>query len=256
LSQSLKYSFGRYQIRINIWLLIVFLLLQALLNELGYWQLERAQQKQQRIALMAAGEKTTVNRLADLTAEQIQSFQTVKVNLTADNQRILLLDNKINQKRPGYHVLSLVNERGSEKQVLVNRGWVFAGTDRELLPKVELAPNDWLVEARVYPLPNQTISTGSAAIENFSTREHPYLNYDVSRLPVLDLQVKQALEKQFNLNLENYILRLNAGSQAALETNWVWTNMPAEKHLAYAFQWFGLSLALLIISVIASIRKR
>ncbi len=240
-----SYPVGRYQIRINFWFLIIFLIIQTLLNELGFWQLERAKEKQNRIFQLERGELSVLQGLKSISDEAIHNFQTVALDVETFRSGFLFLDNKIHKTMPGYHVLNIVRDISSGKYILVNRGWVLS-VDRNHLPEVEYPDKSWAVKGRIYPLPEESISTSSAAIENIGRN---------LRLPVLDLKMVKHIEEIFSIQLESYILRLSDGSDAALETNFVWTNMPPEKHLAYAFQWFALAFAFLIVSLFACIKK-
>lgn len=244
---AIEYSVGRYRIRINIWFLIIFLLVQTLLNELGFWQLERAKEKQLRIVQLAKGSDSVVTDISQISAEKVEQFQTVELALEPLKSVVLLLDNKINNKRPGYHVINIAKEVHSGKYLLVNRGWLFAGLDRNQFPEIEMPAQNWQVKARVYPIVDAAISTTSAEIE---------FSGDRLRLPVLDQKIKTELEAKLKLPLESYLLRLTPESEGALKIDWVWTNMSPEKHLGYAFQWFALAFTFLIISVFVSIKKR
>ena len=243
---SIEYSFGRYKLRLNFWLLIVFLLVQTLLNELGFWQLNRAKEKQIRIQQLEKGIEYSLNSLQALTPEHLSQFQSVELTTELIVRKSFFLDNKVRNGQPGYQVLHLVRDLSSEKNLLVNRGWVFTGETRNKLPGIELPGREWNVSGRLYPVIESAITTDDAEIENLSQ------SY---RLPVLDGQIIKQLEKIFDLEIEPYFIRLNADSEAALDTNWVWTNMSPQKHLAYAIQWFGLALAFLIVSLVASIKK-
>ena len=247
LKHAIVYTFGRYQIRINFWYLIIFLIVQTLLNELGFWQLSRAKAKQTRIVQLEKGSQSILTSLENISTEQIEQFQSVELDLELVGYNSFLLDNKISNKRPGYHVLNVATDPLSGKYLLVNRGWIFAGADRNKLPQVDLPGANWQVSARIYPIAQEAISTASAEIEE---------SRDLSRLPVLDLKVLAQIEEKLDLKLEPYLLRLNEGSSAAYETNWVWTNMSPQKHLAYAIQWFALALAFLIVSLVVCIKKR
>lgn len=247
MAYSIEYSIGRYQIRFNFWYLIIFLLVQTLLNELGFWQLNRAKEKQARLVQLEKGVANSIKNLAEITQEHLSQFQSVELELVPAVSKTLLLDNKINDKMPGYHVINIAQDNKSGRYVLVNRGWIFAGNDRNKMPEVELPQPEWSVSARVYPIAEESISTAKAEVEFFSG----YL-----RLPMLDATIVRTLEAHFGKKLEPFILRLDDGTQAAFNTNWVWTNMPVEKHLAYAFQWFALAFAFLVISLVVSIKKR
>lgn len=247
LKPTLEYSFGRYQFRVNIWYLIIFLIVQTLLNELGFWQLNRAKEKQYRISQLEKGSQSVVSDLNQIGEKEIAQFQNVTLTVELEREQFFLLDSKIHNKKPGYHVLNLVKDPVTDKVLIVNRGWVFAGKDRNQLPSIDLPPLNWNIEARVYPIAKDAITTALAKIEK--TEGH-------LRLPQLDLGILKQLEERLNFKIEPYILRLNKDSQGALVTNWIWTNMSPEKHLAYAIQWFSLALAFLIVSLIASFRKR
>ena len=55
------------------------------------------------------------------------------------------------------------------------------------------------------------------------------------------------IETQTGYALWPYILYLQDGSEALLETHWRMVQMGPEKHLGYAVQWFGLALTLVIL---------
>jgi len=60
----------------------------------------------------------------------------------------VLLDNKVNRGRPGYHVVQPLR-LADGRHVLVNRGWVAAPAHREQLPQLRTPPGQHEVEGRV-----------------------------------------------------------------------------------------------------------
>ena len=52
------------------------------------------------------------------------------------------------------------------------------------------------------------------------------------------------------------VLVLNKVDQTPLEILPIKVNMRSEKHTAYAFQWFALSFALLIIYIVVNSKKQ
>ena len=50
----------------------------------------------------------------------------------------------------------------------------------------------------------------------------------------------------------SYQLRLDEGSLAAFASNWVTVSVDVSKHIGYAFQWFAMAFALLIITVFSN----
>ena len=245
LRHSVDFKFKQYRLTINFWFLIIFLLIQTGLNELGYWQLSRAQEKQDRLEILSNNQEPVLTSLEPVDQTFIDNFGFVQLELELAEQVNLLIENKIQNGKLGYHVLNLVEDKASSRYILINRGWIDARANRKDIPVVNLPPNDWKVTARVYQINEQVLSS-DAEIENYGK---------VIRLPVLDAHTKQQLEKRFNVIIEPYILRLDKGIVASFNVDWEWVNMTPEKHLGYAFQWFALSFAFLIISLFVLIKK-
>ena len=247
LKSTIEYSIGKYQIRVNIWLLILFLIMQTVLNELGFWQLNRAKEKQIRLHQIEQGGKQTLHDLSLIEAKDLEQFQQVELLLETQSDVGIFVDNKTHQKAPGYHLLTLAKDKVSNKLVLVNRGWIFGGGDRNVLPSIDRTSFDWQVKGRLYPI-TEAPSTALAGKTEFKS--------DGIRIPFVSTETLKDLEKEFNLSIEPYLIRLDKENKSALEVDWQWTNMPVEKHLAYAIQWFGLALALLIISIIVAVKRK
>ncbi len=242
---SVQYKIGQYQLTINYWFLIVFLLVQTGLNELGYWQLSRAQEKQQRLELLAENENSVVTNLGSISEAEISDFSKVELEVELASRKSILVENKIQNGNLGYHVLNLVHEVESNKYILVNRGWVEGLANRSDVPKVDLPANYWQLKARFYPINSQVLS-GDAEIEEYG---------NTIRIPVLDSSVLQGLEKLLSADIEPYVLRIDKQDTYALEVDWAWVSMAPEKHLGYAFQWFALSLAFLIVSLFVLVKR-
>lgn len=247
MNRTIEYSIGRYQIRINVWLFIVFLIFQTLLNELGFWQLERAKEKQIRLQQLGLGSKQINDDLTQISEAQLNQFQRVSLTAEVLNEPPIFLDNQTHNKAPGYHVIQVVKDIASNKFVLVNRGWQFSGKDRKQLPEMEPLNTEWQIEGRLYPI---------SAAENVVVRGEVEHLKAGTRIPGLSLSILAELEAKLRIPLEQYIVRLDVNAPNALEVNWKWTNMPVEKHLAYAVQWFGLALTLLIVSLIVAVKRR
>ena len=88
--------------------------------------------------------------------------------------------------------------------------------------------------------------SGDAELENF---------HDTIRVPVLDSNMLAQLSQLLKVDIEPYVLRLDEEDSQALAVDWAWVSMQPQKHLAYAFQWFALSLAFLIISLFVLVKK-
>ncbi len=242
---SVEYKIGHYRLTINFWFLIIFLIIQTGLNELGFWQLSRAQEKQIRLEKLARSDLETVNNLNLVSQNLIDNFAKVELSVELSKRFNLLIENKIQNGKLGYHVLNLVEDLDSGRHVLINRGWIEGNADRTEIPLVKLPPSSWKINARLYQINKQVLSN-DAEIENYGK---------ILRLPVMDVHMLGLLEKQFNLEIEPYLLRLNKHNSDGFEVDWAWVSMSPQKHLGYAFQWFGLALAFLIISLFVLIKR-
>lgn len=243
---SFEYKVGQYQLTINIWFLIIFLLVQTGLNELGFWQLSRAHEKQARLEKLANNNLPIIESLNSIEQNFIDNFGTVELQVELSKRINLLIENKIQNGKLGYHVLNLVEDIKSGRFVLVNRGWIAGKANRSDLPLVKLPPNDWSITAKVYQI-NKQILSSAAELENHGK---------VLRLPVMDVHMLSLLEERFGVTIEPYLLRLDKDVSNVFDIDWAWISMSPDKHLGYALQWFGLSLAFLIISLFVLIKKR
>ncbi len=246
LRHSIEYNIGRYKLTINIWFLIIFLLVQTGLNELGFWQLDRAQQKQSRIDSLKKTKSEVLHSLDLVNRESMAEFSRIELATELAENSSILIENKIQNGSLGYHVLNLVRDLKSGRFVLVNRGWIDGNASRNEWPRVKLPEYYWTISGRVYKI-NPEILSKDANIENQA---------NLIRLPVLDVSLLTRLEKRFNINIKPFLIRLDSETENTFDVNWVWNGVKPEKHLAYAFQWFGLSFTFLIVSLIVLIKKK
>ena len=245
MQHSVEYKIGRYRLTINFWFLIIFLLVQTGLNELGFWQISRAHEKQARLDKLSNNQRSELTSLKLMDQEVIDHFGKLQLEVVLAERFNLLVENKIQNGNLGYHVLNLVQDIESNRYLLVNRGWIDGIADRSQLPQVKLPRNDWKIKGRIYQI-NQQVLSGDAELESHGK---------ILRLPVLDVHMVSLLEKRFEVSIEPYLLRLDKSVVDSFEIDWAWVSMSPDKHLGYAIQWFGLSLAFLIISIFVLITR-
>jgi surfeit locus 1 family protein len=127
----------------------------------GFWQLGRAEEKQ---ALFNAFERSDggENRrdpVADGEAEQ-HLYQRFTLTGRYEPERQVLLDNMVHDGRPGYQVLTPF--RIGATSVLINRGWLPADPDRNVLPDIAVRDNIRNVTGRLNRLPRAGFALESA----------------------------------------------------------------------------------------------
>ena len=129
---------------------------------LGRWQWNKGNLRAKEAAAFAQG-AGTAEALADRTLEQVPRFQRVNVTGTLDPTHQFLLDNRTNEGRPGYEVLTPLYREGHDT-LLVDRGWVPFTGFRDKLPDISFAAgHETVISGRADELPVEGLASGHAA---------------------------------------------------------------------------------------------
>ena len=231
-------SLGNRTFTLTLWPVIFYFLLISLLVSLGFWQLDRAQQKQlyiqqqgqtfvQRITLFA----NTKTELAKLRYKQLT------VTGRYDKAHQFLLDNQIYRGKVGYFVLTPLL-LAKNQAVLVNRGWIPAPEQRERLPELPVMEKKITLTGRFNAFPSIGIKLKGADVPEKSWP---------ARVGVVNADI---LAEKLGYNLFPFQVELNPNETEGFVRDWkTVTVMPAEKHIAYAVQWFALALTLTLLSL-------
>ena len=118
----------------NAKLLLFVCLMTPLLISLGYWQLDRAEEKRQILAEFVGNQQSAPAALVDLSGDTNLQYRAAQLSGKLDANRRLLLDNRVRNGRPGYEVFEVLTPITGSQKILVNRGWVQASLDRNQLP--------------------------------------------------------------------------------------------------------------------------
>jgi cytochrome oxidase assembly protein ShyY1 len=208
---------------------------------LGFWQLERMEQKQQRLLNIVQKQELTPVHPADMTPEgdDIRDLP-VRFEGQLDSQHVVFLDNQVFQGVVGYQVLAPVTSRNIN--ILVNLGWVADMTYRQSLPNVELPSVTEVYQGRIaLPSKNPMVLETATAKDVFPLR-----------LQKLDLDL---IAQAMNKDLLPFIVQLEAPTYSQFSRDWKPVVMSPEKHLGYAIQWFGLAIVAVFIFLIVLVRR-
>ena len=216
---------------------------------MGFWQLDRADQKE---AMRSEYEQKSHGNPLDLNnaGDGLRSdagrmrWQHSQAQGQFQLDEIFLLDNQIMHGKAGYYVYLSFLLTGKHQQVLVNYGWVPAGSDRRVAPTLDFPQEETVITGVAKDVP----STGIKLAE--TTEEK--LGNNIYRLQTLDLQT---LAEKRNGELLPYVLRLEAPAPKGFFRDWPEPGFGKEKHLGYAFQWFALATALVIIYLVVNVKK-
>ena len=110
----------------------------ALTIALGYWQLGRADTKQalqNRISDLAR-QAPIVIAINDVKLEDVE-LRPIEARGRYEPRYVVFIDNRLYKHQPGYYVMMPLRLAGSDKVLLINRGWVSAGAERNQSPQVK-----------------------------------------------------------------------------------------------------------------------
>ncbi len=211
---------------------ILTISLISILVALGFWQLHRATEKTNMLE-KAQRAKNQLPVFWSPEAFKPKQYQTISVQGRFLNIQFLL-DNQHNNHRFGYDVINAL--RLSNGQILlVDRGFIPANITRQQMPLIKIPQGVIDLSGYVYYPAAKSWVLG-VEIEQKS-----------SRLIVLE-RIKPALIAQkLNLPVYPFVLRLAKTSAYGYKRDWAVVSMPPERHQAYALQWFGLALVVLIM---------
>ena len=213
---------------------------------LGFWQLDRAEQKQRRLdRYLARGQLDVLRLPASIVDAEEFVYYRVSASGIYDSDRQFLVDNIILRGRPGYHVITPLRIAGSDTRVLVNRGWVAWGNDRNVLPQVPPSGQLLRVQGRaVVP-----------ADDFFALQDESNTNAWDLRWQNLDMNRFSSLA---GYPVQPIVILLDPDSTGdVLSREWdAPQNIWIQRHRAYAFQWFALALTLVVLYVFYRRRGR
>jgi surfeit locus 1 family protein len=216
------------------------LLLVPLFLALGVWQLQRAEQKREWRAMLEQNLRAQPVQIMALDEARAFSLpnaagRTVQVTGHFDSNHQYLVDNQIDNGKSGYWVLTPLQLRDRET-ILVNRGWIAAGQDRTVLPEVAVADTEITVQGRLTRPYRPVLLLPNANPERLAPGR--------TRLQHVDVV---ALEQELGPALFPLILELDASSPVGYARHWSLPVINAERHTAYAVQWFALAFLLVMI---------
>ena len=222
------------------WRLLVFSgVFLPLLVSLGVWQLNRAEEKQ---VLLEQWQQEAENLAwQDMVSGDLTSGRPVTLT-GMYGSRNWLLDNRTREGAPGYEVLTEFRPLEGPP-VVINRGWVQAPRTRAELPDIATPEGIFTLEGRISDYPVPPVLVDQPAAEDQWPRRVQSLSEQAARLEIPELPDR--------------IVRLSGeGQPGAYRADWEPDLMGPQTHYGYATQWFALAVALTILTVVASYRKR
>jgi len=232
---------------------IIFLLCISLFLSLGFWQLDRANEKENIIKLYEERQSSDIVSLNYIGKKPIKDkyYRNYKIKGRYINQTFLI-DNKIKDKQPGFNVISLFQISSSKEIILVDRGWIKMKGQRQNIEKNFKFLNNENIEKNVqeiygYIYPREK----SYTIGDISTNKSwPRL------LQAINFNEIKSTIKVSEPFVEGIVFRLSENNKFGFKRDWKIVFMDSTKHLGYAFQWFSMALALVILIILFFVRMK
>jgi surfeit locus 1 family protein len=221
----------RFQWQLDWKSVLAIMLMLPVLVSLGFWQLQRADQKN--ILLTDFEERRLLPPVSIATLDRYPNYRPVSARGEFDATRYWLLDNRIFRGRFGYEIMAVfaLSDGGA---LLVNRGWIAGDASRRTLPAVTIPEGVVTITGELYRSEEKNFSLG-AEVHTTWPRRQQWLDIDTER---------EAFPGMLAVSL-----RLDDSSVAALQTERLVVNVSPAKHTGYAVQWFAMALALGIIFI-------
>jgi surfeit locus 1 family protein len=217
------------------------------LCSLGAWQLRRASEKQDLMQQAEQG-RMQVLPLNAAMAPMMARYQRVTLQGRYEPAQQVLLDNMpsngpSSKGEPGYRVLTPFR-LDDQSLVLVDRGWVALGKDRQQRPQIDVDTQPRQLTGMLDELPRPGVRAGDAGVQAGVWPQR--LNYPT--LPELTQLYGPALQSR--------IVLLDAEAADGFERLWqIELGFGPERHLGYAVQWFGMALTVFIIFIVVNLKR-
>lgn len=216
--------------KLTVFLLVLTVAVFGILVKLGLWQLARAEEK---TALLAQME--TRQSLLPLSFEQLQLMvdegsvigYRLQVHATPASSHIWLLDNQIYQGQVGYLAFQPLQVAAEKPWLLVELGFVAAGTHRDELPQITPLSGQLKIAGRLYQKQINPLSQALMAETGASIR---FQNLDIP-----------AMAQMLGHPLLPAVLQPDELPTLALPHPWQPFPLSAQKHWGYALQWFSMA---------------
>ena len=213
----------------------------ALTISAGMWQTHRAQYKRALQAQYDAQAKAPPIALpGEVFSSEAFLYRHVTVTGRFDPAHEIFLDNRILDGKPGYHIVTPLKLQGGTAYVLIDRGWVMRNRDRTLLPEIKTPLGVVTIEGIAVPPSGKYFELSSNVVEG-KVWENLHFKRMQAQLPP---RLQPLMVTQLNDNGDGLI------------RHWERPDVGIEMHVGYAFQWFALAAATIVIYGVLYARRR
>jgi surfeit locus 1 family protein len=223
------------------WIITTLLVIVAVgfMARLGFWQLDRLEQRRAANAQVAAQRSAPpldLNTPFSIDSLTAMEYRSVIVRGVYDPQNEMILRNQVNESLPGYHILTPLKIDGSSLAIIVDRGFIpmeqGAPADRARYGQSGMVAVQGILRLphipRYFGVPDPTLVPGQSRLDAWNAVNLPRMQQQVS-YPLLPVYI-EAVPVQ--------AAALDAGYPVAAASL---PDVSEGPHLGYAIQWFSFA---------------
>jgi len=214
----------------------------VLLISLGFWQLDRADEKRAIEDQIASANSGDVEFVTSVEFLKDKEYYHVRLQGSYIGDKQFIYDNQIVDQISGYYVLTPFILKGASKAVLINRGFIPWSGRRDKLANVDIGEK--LTEVKVQisiPIKRMELKVSE------TTGDFPVL------IQALNLDEMSTIA---SLDFASVIGLLNPESENGFVRQWEPYTGSIERHIGYAIQWFLMAFVLAFIGIRLAIKQR
>ena len=214
----------------------------AFLVSLGFWQLERADDKRSIEASIKQANTGSVELIKKEEGLQSKEYYEVRLQGKYLSDKQFIYDNQIVDQVSGYYVLTPYALEGQSKAILINRGFIPWNGRRDKLADIVIGQETREIKVQISkPIKRMELKPSEVGIQ------FPAL------IQSIDLQ---DMADRAKVDFSSVIGLLDASDSNGFIRKWEPYTGSIEKHIGYAIQWFLMALVLAIIGIRIAIKQR
>ena len=214
----------------------------AFLVSLGFWQLDRADQKRNIESSIQKANNGVIELVVNENDLLNKEYFEVRLQGSYVNDKQFIYDNQIVGQVSGYYVLTPFVLSGQSNAVMVNRGFIPWQGRRDKLADIAVDSASREIKVQVSK-PIKRMELKSSNINN----QFPVL------IQAIDFDV---IEEISNISFVDVIGLLDSSSANGFLRKWEPYTGSIERHIGYAIQWFLMALVLGIIGIRIALKHR
>ena len=221
---------------------ILILATMAFLVSLGFWQLDRADQKRTIEASIQKANTGVVELIVNQNELLNKEYYEVRLQGSYISDKQFIYDNQIVDQASGYYVLTPFVLTGQSNAIMINRGFIPWNGRRDQLDDIAVDSAYREIKIQV-SRPIKRIELKTSDISN----QFPVL------IQAIDFDV---IEEISSTSFVDVIGLLDPSSDDGFVRKWEPYTGSIEKHIGYAIQWFLMALVLGIIGIRIGLKQR